>query len=161
MRGRILNIKKSTWLMISLLLNLFIFGGLSLYSILAFRYFDNVFFIFCITTGAHQIIKSALFKFDSSCYFGVLLLLIGGFYFVVNYFQIEWLYSVFVLFSFAFASFTVAIFYRQPFQIFLSFSLYFIALGLLLFVLKAVSVWIFVAIVVSSVLLLIVRFVTL
>ena len=160
MRGRILSIKKSTWLMISLAVNVVIFSGLSIFSMAIWNNFDNAFFFFCLGTGLHQFIKSLLFKYDSSCFFGVLLFLIGFFYFFVNYFMIEMLYPVFIILAVAFSSFTVGLYYNEPFQIFLSLSLFFVSIGLLLFLLNIISVWIFVAITAGFVLLLIIRFLT-
>lgn len=161
MRGRFLSIKKSTWLMISLSINTVLFLFLSIFSIAKWQDFDNAFFFFCIGTGVHQIIKSLLFKLDSSCFFGVLLFFIGVFYFFAGYFAIDWLYGVFIILAFAFASFTTGLYYDEPFQIILSLSLFFVAIGLLLFLLNVISTWIFVAIVAATVLLLVIRFFTL
>lgn len=161
MNGRFLSIKKSTWLMISLVCNSIIFAGLFVLLLCLNKDYNAGFFFFCIGTGIHQIIRGALFKLDSSCYFGTLLFLVGGFYFTTIWFDIVWLYPVFVVVAFAFASIVVGVFYREPFQIFLAISLIFVSIGLLLFLLKIISIWIFVAIIAGCVLLLIVRFFTL
>lgn len=158
MTGRFLNVKKSTWLMMSLIFNLMVFAGLSIFFAVKFKDFNNAFFFFCIATGFHQVFKSMLFKFDSSCYFGILLLLIGVFYLLLKYLLVLWLYPSFIVFAFAIASFITGCFYKEPFQLFLSLSLFFVSIGLLLFLLKIISIWIFVAILVASVLILIIRF---
>lgn len=161
MKGRIFSIKKSTWLMISLILNIVIFLTLSIFSIVIDADYDNIFFLFCLGTGIHQIVKGVLFKFDSSCYLGISLLLVGFFYFFSKMIGILWLYPVFILLSFSFSSFSIGYFFKQPYHFFLSISLFFVCLGLLLFLFKIISVWFFVAILVCCVLLLIVRFLTL
>jgi len=161
MEGRILTVKKSTWLIVSLVFNFLLFLGMSIVSFIYTKNINSAFFFFCIATGIHQIIKSILFKFDSSCFLGTMLFLIGLFYFFADMFDIFWLYPVFIVVSIVFSSMTVGIYFDQPFQIFLSFSLYFVGIGLLFFLLKIFSIWIFVAICVVSVLLLIIRFLTL
>lgn len=161
MFGRLLTIKKSTWLMASLVVNALLFIGSSLWLVFVVAEYDSIFFLFCLFTGIHQIIRSCLFKFDSSCYLGVALLLVGFFYFLSKVLGVYWLYSVFIVLAFAFASFVVGVFYHQPFQIFLSILLYFVSIGLLLFLLKIISLWIFVAILIITVLLFIVRFISL
>ncbi len=158
MNGRFLTIKKSTWLMISFIANMLAFVSLSVFFIFATKDYNAVFFLFCICVGIHHLIRGGLFSFDSSFYLGVLLLLVGGLYFFAQALNIIWVYPVFIIFSFAFASFSVGYFYKEPFQVFLSLSLYFVGIGLLLFLLKIISVWIFVAIIIISVLLLAVRF---
>ncbi len=159
MRGRILGIKKSIWLIVSIVLNGILFATCSLFAGLNGRY-NDIFFIFCIATGVHLFFKSLLFKFDSSCYFGFALLMVGALYFISKFLNIYNLYPAFVIISFALSSLITGIVYKQPFQIFLAISLFFVSLGLTLFLLKFISVWIFVAFVVIGVLLLIVRFLT-
>lgn len=160
MRGRVFKIKKSIWLALSVVVVSLVFVGLSILSILTGRY-NDVFYIFCITTGFHLFVKSLLFKFDSSCYFGLCLLWVGGFYFLCRQLQIENLYPSFILLAFAISSLVTGIFYKEPFQIFLSLSLFFVTLGLLLFLLKIIFMWIFVAFLAFGVLILIIRFFTL
>lgn len=161
MRGRLLSIKKSTWLLISLILNFMAFFTMSAVSIAVWKEYDAVFFLFCGFTGIHQIFKSILFKLDSSCYLGLVLLLIGLFYFLCKPLNLVWIYPVFILLSLSFASLTVAYFFKEPFQYFLSFSLFFVGIGVLLFLLKIISVCFFVAISLISVLILVIRFFTL
>jgi len=161
MEGRILTVKKSTWLIVSLVFNFLLFLGMSIVSFIYTKNINSAFFFFCIATGIHQIIKSILFKFDSSCYFGVLLLLIGGLYILSFYYQILNFYTVFIVLSFSFASFCAYSFFNQPFQLVLALSLFFVSIGLLLFLINLISVWIFVAIILLSVILLVVRYFTL
>ena len=161
MRARVFSIKKSTLLSLSLAVNTIFFFFFFVLSVLFLKNYNLWFFIFCFFIGLHLINKSLLFKFDSSCYFGVLLLFIGLLYFLAFFFNIMYIYSVFVASSFSIASFSTYVFFKQSFQLFLALSLFFVTIGLLLFVLKLISVWIFVAIISASVILLVVRYFTL
>lgn len=158
MRSYFLSIKKSNWLLISILLNSFLFIVGSVIAFVVFNNFNAWFFIFCINVGCHLIFKSCLFKFDSGCYFGTILLLIGVFYFYCSIINILYMYIVFVLLSFCVASFVTFYFYKQPFHLFLSLSLLFVTIGLLLFIIKFISLWFFLAIIAVSVILLILKF---
>lgn len=161
MKSRVLRIKKSTWLSLSLAVNIVLFLIASVLFCLFLENYDAWFFIFCLFVGIHLINKSFLFKFDSSCYFGVLLFLIGFLYLFSLYFNILNFYAVFILLSFVFASFCAYIFFQQPFQLYLALSLFFVTIGELLYLINLISIWIFVAIIVASVILLIIRYFTL
>lgn len=161
MKARVLSIKKSTWLGISLVVNIFLFMTSSVLFCYFLKNYNLCFFIFCLFIGLHLILKSLLFKFDSSCYFGVLLFLVGFLYIFAFWFNVLNFYPIFVLLSFSFASFCAYVFFEQSFQLFLALSLFFVTIGLLLFLIKLISVWIFVAIIGVSVILLIVRYFTL
>ena len=159
MRGRVLGIKKSIWLILSLVINAIIFATLSAFALMNGKY-NDIFYIFCLSTGIHLFFKSLLFKFDSSCYFGLTLFMVGATYFLAQYFQVYYLYPAFIIISFAVSSLITGIVYKQPFQIFLAISLFFVSLGLVLFLLKFISAWIFVAFAIVGVLLLVIRFFT-
>lgn len=161
MKARVLLIKKSSLLYLSLAVNILLFIIFSLSFCLTLENYNLWFFFFCLFVGAHLINKSLLFKFDSSCFFGAALLLIGLLYFVAYYFQIINFYSVFLLVSFSFASFSTYIFFQQNFQLALSLSLFFVSIGLLLYKIKLISFLIFLAIIGLSMILLIVRYFTL
>ena len=113
MRARVLKIKKSTWLNISLAVNVLLLVTVSVLFCLFLENYNLWFFIFCFFVGLHLINKSLLFKFDSSCYFGVLLLLIGGLYILSFYYQILNFYTVFIVLSFSFASFCAYSFFTM------------------------------------------------
>lgn len=147
MRGRLFSIKKTTWLKLSFILNLILFIVTTTVTLLFTRQYDLWFFIFCIFIGVHLIIRGALFKFDSSCYFGYLLLFVGAFYIYCLHLNILSFYSVFVIIAFALASLFTAHFYRQTFHYFLSFSLLFLSIGLILYLINLISLWIFLAII--------------
>lgn len=158
MNGRLLNIKKSTWLYVSLVINAILFLSLSMFFSITYGEYQAIFYFFCICTGLHQMVRSALFGYDSSCYLGVLLFFIGLFYFWAVYFEITWLYVAFIALSFAFSSFSTGIWFKQPFQIFLSCSIFFEFILIILLKFNIFSLWIFVAISVANVLVLVVKF---
>lgn len=161
MRSRVFNIKKSTILLCSAILNSILFVVGSVFSVLIFKQYNAWFFLFCLNVGLHLIIKSLLFKYDSSCYFGTILFLLGIFYIFCISIDLYYFYPVFVLIAFATASLFTFYFYKQPYHIFLALSLLFVTIALLFFLLNKISIWIFLAIVGVSVLLLIVRYFTL
>ena len=161
MKSRVLRIKKSTWLTLSLVVNTLFFVATSVLFCLFLNNYNLWFFAFCLFVGLHLINKSLLFKFDSSCYFGVLLFLIGIFYFIAFNFEIVFNYPFLVLIAFSFASFCTFLFFNQSFQLFLFISLFFVSIGLELFLFNLISIWIFVAFIGVSVILLLVRYFTL
>ena len=161
MRGRIFSIKKSSLLLCSFILNAIFFVGGSLISYFVFGQTNNWFFLFCISVGLHLLIKSLLFKYDSSCYFGSVIFLLGIFYFYSNALNIFYFYPVFVVLAFAIASLMTFYYFEQPYHLILSLSLFFVTIGLLFFLLNKISIWIFLAISLLGVLLLIVRYFTL
>lgn len=161
MNGRFLSIKKSTWLIISLVLNGTLFCAFSTVLVFTKKNPDGLFFLFLLFSGAHQLVRSALFGYDSSCFLGVLLVMVGLSYFYSIYFEIHWLFDVFIIFSCSFSCFSVGVLFHQYFQTFVAFSLFFVGIFLLLFKLGILSTLIFVAIILLDVLILIIRFITL
>lgn len=159
MNGRILTIKKTTILKLSFILNALFFVASCLISFLFIKDYNLWFFTFCIFMGLHQIIRSALFRVDSSCYFGVLLLFIGIFYIYCQGLHIENYISIFMLFAFVFASYFTGHFFDQSFHKILSLSLIFSDIALFFYLLNMISIWIFLAIILASVLLLVCRYI--
>lgn len=158
MRGRILTIKKTTILRLSFVFNFLMFLVMSVLSLVVIKNYDLWFFMFCIFIGLHLLIRSVLFKFDSSCYFGTLLLSIGLLYIYCLGFNITNFYANFIVLSFALASFITAFFFKQTFHYILSFSLIFVALDLLFYTINFISIWIFLAIITVIVLLLVCKY---
>ena len=158
MQGRLLGIKKSIWLLISLFFNILLFLFGSIFFALVYNLYDFWFYLFCFCVGCHLIFKSFLFKYDSACYFGVTLALIGIFYFYSLILNLLYLYPVFVVLAFSISSLVTYYFYKQQFQFFLFLSLFFVTIGLLFFMINLISIWIFLAIIGVSVILLILRF---
>ncbi len=161
MKGRIFTIKKTTILKLSFIFNVLLFITSSLISFLVIKNYNLCFFMFCIFIGLHLLIRSFLFRFDSSCYFGFLLLFIGGFYLYCLLLNLQEFYSVFLLMSFSLASYLTAFFYQQNFQYYLSFSLIFVSIDLFLYLLNIISILIFLAIILLIVVLLLCRYLTL
>lgn len=145
MRGRFLSIKKTTILRLSFILSLLVYLTIFVLSFTVLKIENLWFFSFCIFIGIVLVVKSLLFRLDSSCYFGVLLFLIGLFYCYCVYFNIGYLYSVFVILAFAISSFVTFSFFSQPFQFVLSLSLFFVAIMTFIFILNIISLSIFLA----------------
>ena len=160
MRGRIFTIKKTTLLRLSFIINLVLFIVMSAISFFVIRNYNLWFFMFCIFIGLHLILKSMLFKFDSSCYFGTLLFLLGLMYIYTIVFNITNFYVVFIVIAFALASFFTGFFFKQSFHYFLSFSLYFVSLDMLFYLINFISIWIFLALLALIVILLICKYLT-
>ncbi len=158
MRGRILTIKKTTILKLSFVLNLILFAIMTVLSFVVIKDNDLWFFMFCIFVGLHLIIRSGLFKFDSSCYFGSLLFMVGIFYIYCQGLNIINFFPVFLILAFSISSFVTAFFYKQNFHYYLSFSLYFLSADLLFFMINFISLWFFLAILGVIVLLLVGRY---
>ena len=160
MRGRIFTIKKTTILRLSFIINLLLFVASSVISFFVIKNYNLWFFMFCLFIGLHLIIRSFLFKFDSSCYFGFLLLFVGIFYLYCLLLNLA-MYPLFILLSFSIASYLTAFFYKQSFHYFLSISLILVDIGLLLYMINIITIWIFLAIMLAVVILLICRYFTL
>lgn len=160
MNGRILTIKKTTILKLSFILNALLFIVSCFLSFLVIKDYNLWFFTFCIFMGIHQIVRSALFRVDSSCYFGVLLFFIGIFYIYCLVLHIEYYISIFILFAFIFASYFTGYFFSQTFHKILSISLFFSDIALFFYLLNMISLWIFLAIILINVLLLIGRYIS-
>ena len=160
MRGRILNMKKTTILRLSFIINSLLFVVLTTISIIFLGKNDNYFFLFCFFVGLHLIVKSMMFKLDSSCYFGSLLFFLAVFYFYSQYLNILYIYPVFVVLCFGNSSLLAFYYFSQPLHGILAFSLFFVAIGLLIYQIKFISLIVFLAIVAVVVLLLVIRFLT-
>ena len=160
MRGRLLSIKKTTLLRLSFIISIILFITATTLTTILTREYDLWFFIFCITIGLHLIIRSILFKFDSSCYFGCLLFFVGVLYVYCLCLNILSHYLVFVIIAFSLASLLTAYFFKQPFHYFLAYSLFFLTIGLSLYLINFISLWIFLAIIGVVVISLICRFMT-
>lgn len=161
MLGRILSVKKSYWLFVSAIVNSLVFLSASVLCLVLYDNYNAWFFIFCISIGIHLIIKSLLLRYDSSCFMGVILFLVGIFYFYCLCLNLFNLYPVFIVISFATSSLITFYFFKQPYHFILSLSLFFVSIGLLFYLINIFSIWIFLAILSLSVILLIVKYFTL
>lgn len=155
MQGRIFSIKKTTILRLSFIINLMLYALSAILSLTIFKIYNLWYFSFSSFVGTQLIIKSALFRHDSSCFFGIILFLIGFFYFYCFYFDILKFFIVFLLLSFAISSFLTYYFFKQPFQLGVSLSLFFASLFTFIFISNIISLPIFLALMGCDVLLLI------
>ncbi len=145
MSGRVFGIKKSTILQISLLLNIFLGSGLILFSLLYLKNPNLWFFIFCIFAAVQSIVKSMLFRLDSACYLGFLLLLIGVSGFLVFFFDISSKYFYLMLAA-ALASFATFLFTKQKYQLMLGILVAGVATISFLYVQKILNLALFISI---------------
>lgn len=153
MRGRILGVKKSYILLSLLILLIATFLSTSLVCIFVFELYFLWFFIFCLACGLFQFVKGILFRFDSCFYFGVLLLMIGGIGFYTTFSGNVYFQSVYYILAFACASYFTFVFFNQKFQLYLAFLLYFVDLSWLFVKIKFISLGIFLALLLTGVLL--------
>lgn len=155
MTGRILGIKKSFILRTLSILMLFAFITSTYFTTKIYQIYDLWFYNFCLALGIVQLVKSILFKIDSSFYFGTLLILVG----ISGY--IFWLtqtidYAIFYIsVSFMISSIALAIYYKQRFHIIIAFSIFFVEIYGILLKKSLITLPIFVAFVSIFLLLLI------
>ena len=158
MRGRILGIKKTTWLALSFWSAILFTITATLLSTLLFKNYYIWFYFFCLFSGHHMLIKAILFRVDSSCYFGFLLFFIGlaGILTeIFNYFELQ---SVFFVLAFSFASFFTFCFFGQRFQFWIALLITFIDLAWFFYKINILPFWFFIAILGACVLLFIVKY---
>lgn len=158
MNGRVLQVKKTTLLALSFTFCVVLFVGLSLYFSLYLKRNNDWFFIFCTLVGLHFLFRASLMRTDSSCYLGFTMFLIGEFYFYSILLNIQYLYPALILLSFASGSFFTYSCFAQPFQLTLSVSLLFVTFALAFYLIHAISIYFFVAILILVVLLLLCRY---
>ena len=118
MQGRIFGVKKSTLLKISGWVNL---GLIIFFVIFSLIYIKNEFlwfFFFCFFVGVHSLFKSALFRLDSSCYLGFLLILTGISGFFCYFFDLEFKFLYF-LSALGITSISTFLFTHQKYQLFI------------------------------------------
>lgn len=118
MQGRVFGLKKSTILKISGWINLVCIAFFIIFSLLYMKNYYLWFFFFCFFVGLHCLIKSALFKLDSSCYLGFLLILIGISGFFCYFYDLKNKYLYFLL-AFGVASIFTFFFTHQKYQFFI------------------------------------------
>lgn len=152
MEGRVFKIKKTTILSVSFYLAFVLFLLFTLLSIFLFKNYYLWFFFFSLFVGGHLLIKSGLFRLDSSCYFGSVLFWIGVFGIIVNSLGLYLMQSVYYILAFSFASFTTFCFFRQRFHLLLSLILIIIDIAWFCYKIKLIALPIFIAILVTCVL---------
>ena len=157
MKGRVLNVKKTTILKVSFLINLLLFVGLSVLSVVVYAENDNYFYLFCLLYGFHLVLKSALFRLDSACYMGSILFFVGGFYFYCQCWGLMAFWGMFVVLSFGIGSFLTHCFFDRPLQLVFAISLFFVSISLFLLMINLISLSVFLAICFINVLLLTIK----
>lgn len=158
MNGRLCKIKKTTLLKLSFIINMFLFIISCVLSFFVFELPDLWFFNFCLFLGIHLIIKGGLFYLDSACYFGFILFFCGLFYIQNLILNILYVYPAFVILSFSISSLFTFCLFKEIYHFFLALSLLFVSIATLVYIIKLISVWIFLAIIGVVVLLLIGRY---
>lgn len=153
--GRFLGIKKTTLLKAFALLAFLAFVAYVFLCIFWLKDPMIWFFGFCVFLGGFEIVKSFLFRFDSSLYFGSLLCSIGvlGFIFIST--GTSAYAGYYVALAFILASLVTYAFSGQKFHLIVAFSTFFVSLYALLLTKNFISPSNFVAIVVPFLVLLI------
>ena len=159
MTGRFLGIKKSTILKASALFFFWAFLAFLFVSIFYLKSPEIWFFGFCLFVGSFELVKSFLFRFDTSLYLGLLLFSIGVFGFVFTYTNTSQYAGFYVALAFIFASTLTYFFTGQRFHLIFAFSTIFVSLYSLLYVKNLISSSILIAFLVPFLLLLIVEMV--
>lgn len=161
MKGRILGIKKTTVLRLSFILSMGLFLLLSTLSFVVMGANNDYVFYFCVFAGFHQLVKSGLFHLDSAFLFGGQMFFVGFFYFYCNWFNIMFIYPTFAVLAFSISFFFCHCFFKRENQFFLAIIFLLASIFTFIFQAKLISLAIFLALMGISVLLLIVRFLTL
>ncbi len=158
MEGRIFKIKKTTILSVSFHMTFLLFALFTLLSIFLFKNNYLWFFFFCLFIGGHLLIKSSLFRLDSSCYFGSVLFWVGVMGLLVNSLGLYFFQSVYYILAFSFASFTTFCFFRQRFHLLLSLILFIIDIAWFCYKVKLIALWVFIMVLVTCVLSFVIRY---
>ena len=138
--GKFLGIKK-TYILRTIAIACFLgFLSFVFISIFLFKSPTLWFYAFCVFVGLFELLKAFLFKFDSSVYLGTLLL--SAFYIAI---------------SFILASIFTFIFCGQRFHLIIAFSIFFVSIYAILYVINLINLPILIAFLVPFLLLLIVE----
>lgn len=157
MRARLIGIKKTYLLRISVVLAILFFIVTTAVSIIYFKIADLWFYSFCLSISIFELTKGLLFKLDSSFYLGLINLFIG----ISGY--IAWFTETidFIIFyistSFIISSLLTFCITKQNFHLFFSFSLFFVTIYGILLKKNFINTPIFIAFIGGFLLLLIVE----
>lgn len=136
--GRVSKVKKTKIYKLSTGISVILCVFFILLSIFYFKKYDLWFYIFSISVGLNLIVKSHLFKLDSSCYFGSLLLFCGMSGLFISIFSLDYK-EVYFLLSTALASVVVFIRFRQVFHGLLASMFTYESVNLYLFLSKIIN----------------------
>lgn len=145
MTGRFLGIKKSLLLKVLALLFMWGFVAYLFTCIFYFKSPEIWFYGFCLFLGGFELLKSFLFRFDSSLYLGSLLIFIGIVCFVFTYTATAAFSYLYIALAFAAASVFTFIFTSQRFHLIIAFSIIFVNLYVLLYVKNLITYYILIA----------------
>ncbi len=157
MQGRVFYIKKTTILSISFYSAIISIAASTLLTILLMKNYYIWFDFFCLFSGMHLLIKSMLFRLDSCCYFGSTLFFIGAFGLLIHFLSLFTFQEIYYMLAFSFSSFVTYCFFKQKFQLLISLILFFAALLWFFYKINVIPLWIFIAFLVSLVLLFVVK----
>ncbi len=155
MNGRFLGIKKSFILKAFAMLAFLSFVAYIFISIFWVKNPTLWFFGFCLFLGGFELVKSMLFKFDSSFYLGSLLVSIGILGFVFHHTDTASYAPFYIAIAFVIASVATFFFCGQKFHLIVAFSIVFVSLYFFLFSKNLISTPILIAFVVPFLVLLI------
>ncbi len=155
--GKFLGIKK-TYILRTIAIACFLgFLSFVFISIFLFKSPTLWFYAFCVFVGLFELLKAFLFKFDSSVYLGTLLLCIGISGFIFTYTNTEPYSAFYIAISFILASIFTFIFCGQRFHLIIAFSIFFVSIYAILYVINLINLPILIAFLVPFLLLLIVE----
>ena len=155
MNGNFLGIKKTLILTVSALL--FSWAFLAFLFICIFLLKNPIlwFFGFCLFLGTFEIIKSLMFKLDSSLYIGTLTTSIGTAGFIFIYTNTSNFAGYYIALCFIIASIITYIFCKQKFHLIITFCILYFSIYSILLTKNLISTPIFIAFIIPFLLLLI------
>lgn len=142
MQSRIFGIKKINVLRFVTIINLLLFIVSIFFSIYVLFIPKLWFDFYCVFVGTYLLTKAFLYKSDSNCYFGFLLLFLGAFLFLNTYFNLDYLFIAIVL-SFCLASVMTYLFTHQIFHIIYGANFLFWCFDYYIFRQEIVNIYIF------------------
>ena len=142
MEGRIFGVKKINILRASCIVNFSFFVTSIFLSIFVLKVPKYWFDFFMIFVGMYLLTKSYLYKMDSNCYLGFLLLFLGALLFTNTYFNLDYVFIAIVL-SFAVASILTYLFFKQKFHLVYGINFLFWCLDYYLFRQNYLNIYIF------------------
>lgn len=158
MRGRILGIKKTSILACSFFVAFILFATATTLSVVLLKNYYLWFYFFVFFLGGHILVKSALFKLDSCCYAGFLLIFVGISGFVALLTPLTDFLSFMFFLSASLASIITFIFFKQRFQLSIAILLFFVTILVLLSEFKLIPFWISLAFLAVGVLIFILKY---
>ncbi len=148
MQGRVLGIKKTYLLRATALICFVAFVALCVLSATIFKKADLWFYSFCLCLGTFELVKSMLFKLDSSFYLGTLLFGIGAVGYIFLFTNTRIYAPFYICLAFIVASVLTAVFCGQRFHLIIAYSIFFVALYALMLIKNFITTPIFIAFIV-------------